>query len=373
MTRLLALASAFVVPENRAVFASLADDFGFDVTLVSPRSWIQRRYGTNQTFQVAPEERPGYRVVPLPFSEGRFERYHDLMPELRRARPLIVICAHEFNSFATIHSLLLARSTVRRPLTVSCSLQNIPYSTPKIRHYLRERVAFALSDVILASCLDAADVLRNRGYKGRIAVTYPLGSASVTRALPTVPPTPNTPFTIGFVGRIASEKGIFTLADACARMRGDIQMLFVGDGPDRSLLQRRLGELGLEQRSRFVGLIERDKIAPCYTEMDVLVLPSLSTPGWKEQFGVVLAEAMLMGVPVVGSTSGAIPEVIGDAGLTFAEGDADALHGCLQSLHDSPETCRDLARRGVSRAQEHFTPRALARQLVDLFSAMGKA
>jgi glycosyltransferase involved in cell wall biosynthesis len=373
MTRLLALSSAFVVPENRAVFTSLADDFGFDVTLVSPCSWTQRRYGATQTFQVVPEERPGYRVVPLPFSEGRFERYHDLMPELRRARPAIVVCAHEFNSFATIHSLLLARSTVRRPLTVSCSLQNIPCSTPKIRHYVRERAAFALSDVILASCVEAAAVLRNRRYKGRIAVTYPLGSATVTPPEETTARTENTPFTIGFVGRIASEKGVFTLAEACGRMRGDVQMLFVGDGPDRSLLQRRLGELGLEQRSRFVGLIDRDKISRYYAEMDVLVLPSLSTPGWKEQFGVVLAEAMLMGVAVVGSTSGAIPEVIGDAGLTFAEGDANALQACLQSLHDSPEICRDLARRGISRAQEHFTPRALARQLVDIFSAMGGA
>lgn len=373
MTRLLALASAFVVPQNRAVFASLADDFGYHVTLVSPSSWIQRRYGDTQTFHVTPEERPGYRVVPLAFSGGRFERYHDLLREIRKARPTIVVCAHEFNAVATIHSLLLARSTVRRPLTVSCSLQNIPYSTPKIRHYILERAAFALSDVILASCLEAAEVLRNRGYKGRISVTYPLGSASVTPAEKTTTRTGHTPFTIGFVGRIASEKGIFTLAEACGRMRGDFQMLFVGDGPDRALLERRLEELGLEHRSRVVGLIDRDKISQYYAEMNVLVLPSLSTPGWKEQFGVVLAEAMLMGVPVVGSTSGAIPEVIGDAGLTFAEGDADALQACLQSLHDSPETCRDLARRGISRAQEHFTPRALARQLVDLFSAMGEA
>ena len=57
--------------------------------------------------------------------------------------------------------------------------------------------------------------------------------------------------------------------------------------------------------------------------LDALVLPSESTPLWKEQFGHVLIEAMACGVPVVGSDSGAIPEVIGEAGLLFPGGGRD--------------------------------------------------
>ena len=59
--------------------------------------------------------------------------------------------------------------------------------------------------------------------------------------------------------------------------------------------------------------------------LDVLVLPSLTTPSWKEQFGRVLQEAMACAIPVVGSDSGEIPHVIGDAGLVTPEGDAAAL------------------------------------------------
>ena len=51
------------------------------------------------------------------------------------------------------------------------------------------------------------------------------------------------------------------------------------------------------------------------------MLPSLTRPNWKEQFGRVLIEAMASGVPVIGSDSGAIPDVIGQAGLIFPEGD----------------------------------------------------
>lgn len=371
MKRLLAIASAFVVPANRAVFASLADDYGYDVTLVSPCSWIQRRYGADQSFKVEPEKRDGYRLVPLRYTAGRFDRYQALVPELRRVRPHIAVCAHEFDSFAAIHSLFLARLIAARPLTVSCSLQNIPYSPAKLRHRLRERAGLAMSDVILASCNDAAAMLVSRGYKGRIAVTYPLGSASVSRSLPATARRPGAPFTIGFVGRIAAEKGVFTLAEACARVRGDIRLLFVGDGPDRERLEKRLGELHLTDRASFIGVVNRENVADYYAQMDVFVLPSLSTPGWKEQFGVVLAEAMLMGVPVVGSSSGAIPEVVGEAGLIFTEGDSDALRSCLQSLHDDPVRSGELTTRALVRAQARFTPRGLARELDCVFSEAG--
>ncbi|MEI6239039.1 MAG: glycosyltransferase [Planctomycetia bacterium] len=371
MTRLLAIATAFVVPENRVVFKALADDFGFDVTLVSPNTWIQHRYGSEQRFTVEPEVRPGYRLVPLRFTAGRFDRYHSLMPELVRARPRIVVCAQEFNSFAAVHSLILARVAACNPLTVSCSLQNIPYAPSRFRHRLREWAGLMMSDVILASCNDAAALLKSRGYRGRTEILYPLGAASVSPPPPGEPRTRGAPFTVGFVGRIAAEKGVFTLAEACAQLGGDVRLLLVGDGPDRSQLENRLAQLGIAGRTTFVGLVSRDKVPEYYARMDALAMPSLSTPTWKEQFGVVLAEAMLMGLPIVGSTSGAIPEVIGDAGLLFPEGDAKALAEKLRTLKDDPDNWRNLSVRARARAETYFTPRAMATQLVNLFADLG--
>ena len=76
---------------------------------------------------------------------------------------------------------------------------------------------------------------------------------------------------------------------------------------------------------RFLGLVPSTEAPRYYREIDVLVLPSLTRPNWVEQFGRVLIEAMACGVAVVGSSSGEIPWVIGDAGVIFPEGDADAL------------------------------------------------
>lgn len=369
MTRVLAIATAFVVRENRSVFQSLSDDFGLDVTVISPDSWVQARYGTPQRFEVQPEESHRFRVVPLRFNAGRLERYYGLAAEIRKAQPTVAVCAQEYNAISTIHSLALCRILCRGAMTVSCSLQNMPYPLHRLHHRLQERVAFSTSDAVLASCRDAAELLKLRGYRGHVEVMYPLGAAAVHR--PTAPEAgvAAKPFTIGFVGRIAAEKGVFDLVRAVATLDDSSQLIFVGDGPDRVKLETLLAELGVSDRATFVGLVQRSDLGGPYGHMDALVLPSRTTPKWKEQFGVVLAEAMTLGIPVVGSTSGAIPEVIGDAGLVFPEGDIESLCGCLRTLRDDTVKRKALAVGCAARGQALYTPRAIAARLLKVFEA----
>ena len=101
-----------------------------------------------------------------------------------------------------------------------------------------------------------------------------------------------------------------------------------------------------------------------YHTLDVLVLPSRSRPNWKEQFGRVLIEAMACGVPVVGSTCGEIPMVIGDAGLIFPENDCAALTAALQSLLDDRAQRTALAAAGRRRVLERFTMQQVAADTV---------
>jgi glycosyltransferase involved in cell wall biosynthesis len=96
----------------------------------------------------------------------------------------------------------------------------------------------------------------------------------------------------------------------------------------------------------------------------------LTRRNWKEQFGRVLVEAMASGVPVIGSDSGAIPGVIGDAGLVVPEGDVAALHGALCRLRDDPHLRRELAQRGRQRALAHFTHQQIAAATVEVYRQM---
>ncbi|MBZ0288634.1 MAG: glycosyltransferase, partial [Anaerolineae bacterium] len=101
--------------------------------------------------------------------------------------------------------------------------------------------------------------------------------------------------------------------------------------------------------------------------LDVFVLPSLTRPNWKEQFGRVLVETMASGVPVIGSDSGAIPGVVGDAGLIVPEGDADALAAALTRLQHDSALRQSLAIRGRALALAHFTHESIAEATVQIY------
>ncbi len=101
--------------------------------------------------------------------------------------------------------------------------------------------------------------------------------------------------------------------------------------------------------------------------MDLLVLPSLTRPNWKEQFGRVLMEAMACQVPVLGSDSGEIPYVIGEGGRVVPEGDVAALRGAIAALSIAPDERRELGRRGRERVLAHYTQQRVAAETVALY------
>ncbi|MGB9873142.1 MAG: glycosyltransferase, partial [Anaerolineae bacterium] len=116
--------------------------------------------------------------------------------------------------------------------------------------------------------------------------------------------------------------------------------------------------------------VSPERMPELLAQVDVVVLPSRTTRVWKEQFGRILVEAMACKVPVVGSDSGAIPEVVGDAGLIFPEGDTEALAECLQRLKESPQQRRELAKRGYVRATTLYSQEYIAAQTVNFYSGL---
>ena len=215
-------------------------------------------------------------------------------------------------------------------------------------------------------------VLRSQGFRGLAPIVLPAGIDSATFH-PRTDARGAGAFTIGYVGRLVPEKGIDTLVSAVARLEPPVRLEVAGAGPMEAALRRQVLREGIaRERVLFLGQLEAGGVAALLRRIDVLVLPSRTTPVWAEQFGRVLAEAMACGTPVIGSSSGEIPHVVGDAGLVFPEGDAEALAARLRELRDSRDLWSRLSRRGLERASLYSATRlgeqtaAVYRQLAAL-------
>ena len=132
-------------------------------------------------------------------------------------------------------------------------------------------------------------------------------------------------------GRLVWEKGHYDVIRALAACAGDARLLIVGAGPERSRLLRYAGDLGLADRVE-IRSVPYDEMPSVFAGASCVVLASLPIPTWEEQFGLVLAEALAAGAPIVASSSGAIPEVLHGSGAPlFTPGDWHELANLLDT------------------------------------------
>jgi glycosyltransferase involved in cell wall biosynthesis len=140
----------------------------------------------------------------------------------------------------------------------------------------------------------------------------------------------------------------------------DIRLRLIGNGSEEEGLKQAARELGLEDRVSFHDLLPHHEVPRQMVQLDAFVLPSLTMPNWKEQFGRVLVEAMAGGVVPIGSSSGEIPNVIGSAGLIFQEGDHHDLAARIRELFSDDTLRAKLAAKGRRRAEEIFSWKSVA-------------
>jgi glycosyltransferase involved in cell wall biosynthesis len=240
-----------------------------------------------------------------------------------------------------------------------------------------ERYCFRRADAILACGTKVAETLRSKGYRGALHV---VGLPTDTHAF-----APDharreagrralglraDDLVIGYAGKFVEEKGLRTLLAAFASLaehHKQAHLVLAGGGPLRDELAATAQALGLADRVHMPGVIHNSDLPQFMNALDVFVLPSETRSNWREQFGRVAVEAMACGTPVIGSDSGEIPIVLGDAGLVFCEGDPAALATCLLDLLSHPDLRSRLSRLGRERAVRLFSLEQVARQHLALY------
>ncbi len=364
--RVLMISKALVAGTSQRKLEELAKCPDIELTLVTPEYW-NRDDGSKQVLERLYTS--GYRMIVTPMTlNGNFHMHY--YPRLRQIiheiRPEIVHIDEEPYNFATFHAMYLSQRPKARALffTWQNLLRNYPPPFRQMELYNYRHAAAAL-----AGNRDAGDVLRRKGFSGPIHIIPQFGFDMEIYKRSEHRPSRKAgePFTFGFLGRLVEDKGLSLMVEALTDLPEYCRVVFIGNGPMKNVLEEEAKRLSVDKRVTFKEGIPTFAVPDVLQKMDALVLPSLTRSNWKEQFGRVLAEAMACETPVIGSDSGEIPYVIGDAGLVFSEGNVQELTACVRRLLDDPQLYATLAKKGRQRVQENYTQERIARQTYEVY------
>jgi len=285
---------------------------------------------------------------------------------IRRHRPELIELAHEPYSIACAEVLTLRNLFAPRVPVVLQTCQNILHKYPLPFSWF-ERRAFRQAAAAHICSETVRDCLTAKGFDKLIRIV-PFGVDLDAYTPRPVNCRSDETLTIGFFGRMLAGKGLNILAEALPKIANENwKLLVVGDGPERESFSRSLSEAGLLDRAQFTGAVDYSEMPEHFRQIDLLVIPTETTARIREQFGRVIVEAMATGVPVIGSTCGAIPEVMGDAGLVVPEGDADALAGAMLRLLLNKHLREEFAHAGRRRVELHYSWDRVAADMYELF------
>jgi len=295
--------------------------------------------------------------------------YPQLARTLREFKPDIIDLWEEPWGLVSAQAVWLRDRLLPQAKIISETEQNVAKTLPPPFEWFR---AYTLrrADYVVGRSAEAIGIVRAKGYRGPAAVVpnavdtdlfRPLDRSACRQALGL------SGFVVGYVGRIVEEKGIADIVDALPRCPEDVSLLLIGSGPYKEKLTARVQKAGLEHRVRFLPNRPMEELPQVMNALDVLAVPSWTTAHWKEQFGRVIIEAQACETPVIGSSSGAIPQIVGQGGLIFLEGDPAKLAERIRKLRAEPEAARQAGRIGRCQVEAQYTWAQVGRQMGDIY------
>ncbi|MGE0708056.1 MAG: protein kinase [Planctomycetota bacterium] len=377
MRRVLTVGHSYVVGVNRRLAHELARQGRgrWEVACGAPRRFRGTRDLRPQRLELGPDD-AACRVVPLGAALTR--RVHAFLygPGLRKLLREGWDVVHAWEEPFVLAGGQIAGWTPRRAKLVFRTDQNLPKRYPPPFAWV-ERQAMQRADAWVHQGRLVGEALGARpGYAELPSRQIPYGvdtevfrpeparRAATLRRLGWEEGAP----VVGYLGRFVREKGLELLTRALEGLRGAWRALLVGAGPLEPELRAWAARQG--DRARVLADVTHDEAPAVLCAMDLLCAPSQTTPRWREQFGRMLIEAFASGVAVVGSDSGEIPHVIGEAGLVLGERDLPGWTAALEELVARPERRAELAARGLTRAREVYAWPVVARAHLDFFDAL---
>lgn len=375
--KILIIENLCVEASRRTIYRELASRKEFQVHLVAPKVW--REAGHPVTCEE--ESNSLLSLHKTGFIMGyRAHRvlYTNIFQILKQVKPDIIFMDSEPESYASLQIEILKKFLLPNTKTVIMSWRNIdypknvyPYKFPKLNGFVERKVLKSV-DHCVAHNESAKNIFNKKGFEN-ITVIPPSVDLNLFHRVDSSEFKNNynlKSFTIGFVGRFIPEKGIDTLLYAVKDLSFDYNILLVGNGSERKAWLKLADQLRIRDRLIWIDSVPHKRVPMIINSMDLIVLPSYTSSHWKEQFGRILIEAMACEVPVIGSNSGEIPWVIGDAGLIFKERDIEDLKQKINLMYENKSLREELIEKGLERVKSKFSVDAVSEQYSQLFKKL---
>ncbi|MFP4466118.1 MAG: glycosyltransferase family 4 protein [Candidatus Goldiibacteriota bacterium] len=355
-----------VLKEYQQKLVCLAENHGIDIVLVTPPYWYESGVKTRPFKGYKQIKYETGRVV---FLKKYVHFYKKALKTVKRLNPDIIHIEEEPFDIPCMQFMRAAKKTGKK--TVFFTSDNFKRKHNAVRQYF-DSYCLKNTDGVAAVNLDAKKLLVERGCsEEKIEIIAHGINPEEFSFAPGISGKKN--YTLGYTGRIAPEKGLETVIDAVSGIN-NVKFIMAGAGEKdyENSLKKRAEEKGVLQRIEFRGHINRSSIPAFMTELDVFVLPSLTTKYWREKFGRVIIESFASKVPVIGSDSGEIPNLLKGAGMIFMEGDSAELKDKILRLTGDMriyQNCRD---KGYEKLMNNYTNDKIAEKLAGLYTRIMK-
>ncbi|MDY6825471.1 MAG: glycosyltransferase family 4 protein [Thermodesulfobacteriota bacterium] len=295
------------------------------------------------------------------YLRGRFHNYDIVHDNQCLSYGLLAIQRH-IPILATIHHPI----TVDRDIAVRSASARLT----KLRHMrwysflgMQKRVSRALPHVITVSECAKNDISRDFNIsKNRFSVIPNGINTELFYPMPEIEREPNSIIVTNSAD--TPLKGMYHLLRAVKKLSAqrDLRLTVIGKPKENGGVERLIRELGIGRLINFTGRISNEAFVREYARATVAVVPSVY-----EGFGLPAGEAMACAVPVISTSGGALPEVVGDAGIIVPPENPDAIAGAIARIFDNPTLAEELGRKGYQRVHNHFTWELAARETVAIY------
>jgi glycosyltransferase involved in cell wall biosynthesis len=369
--RVLFVSHAYVVGVNQGKLDAIAQTEKVKVGLLAPSNWKALEW--NRLLQLE-KPYPNIQIYSAPVAfTGRggahFYAPWKIWQVLNDFQPDIVQVEEEVFSLCAFEIAIWARLT-GKPLVVF-GWENMQRQLPIFRHWTCQFVLKTAS-LIIPGNRDGEKIMRSWGYTGAIEVMPQLG-VDTSLFAPHPDDRQDKEFQIGFLGRLVPEKGVDLILAAVRQLRNkglNCRVILCGSGSSETALRQEAETLQVVDLITWRGAVRHEEAPIELSKFDVLVLSSRSIATWKEQFGHVLIEAMAMGVPIVGSNCGEIPNAIGRSDLVFEEEDVEGLAAILERMIRDPNWRQEIGNYGIDRVEQYYSHQKIAERLIDLWQTL---